>query len=62
MSSPMIALCILIALILIIGYRRLSMRNGSLLIGAWLLGVVVTMSWGNGIWLLAVYPRCDKCW
>ena len=52
MSSPFIALCSLIALILIIGNLRLSRKNGSLLILAWLLGVLITQSWHSGIWVL----------
>ena len=54
MSSPIFALCSLIALILIIGYLRLSRRNGSLLIIAWLVGVLITQSWGGGIWVLTL--------
>ena len=54
MNSPIIALCSLIALVLIIGYLRLSLKNGSLLIVAWLAGVLVTQSLGNGMWALAL--------
>ena len=54
MSSPIIALFSLIALVLIIGYLRLSRKNGSLLITAWLVGVLITQSWGGGLWLLAL--------
>lgn len=54
MSSPIIALCCFIALILLIGYLRLSRKNGSLIMLAWLVGVLITQSWHSGIWILAV--------
>ena len=54
MSSPIIALCSFIVLILIIGYLRLPLKKGSLIIIAWLIGVLITQSWQSGIWLLAI--------
>ena len=54
MSSPIIALCSFIVLILVIGYLRLPLKKGSLIIIAWLVGVLITQSWQSGIWLLAI--------
>jgi len=53
MSSPLFALCSFIALVLLIGYLRVSRKKGSLIMLAWLVGVLITQSWYSGIWLLA---------
>ena len=53
MTSSLIALFSLISLLLLIGYLRLSRRKGSGMILVWLLGVLITNSWHNGIWILA---------
>lgn len=55
MTSSLIALFSLIGLVLLIGYLRLPLRNGSGLILLWLTGVLLTASWHNGIWLLAIF-------
>ena len=53
MTSSLIALFSLICLLLLIGYLRLPRRKGSGIILLWLLGVLITSSWHNGIWILA---------
>ena len=54
MNSSLIALCSFLALVLLIGYLRLSRKNGSLLLSAWLIGVLFTHSWYNGVWIIAL--------
>lgn len=55
MSSPIIALVSLIALTLIIGYLRLPLRNGSLIMVTWITAVLLTQSWHQGMWIPTLF-------
>jgi acyl-CoA dehydrogenase len=52
MTLSLIALCSLIAMLLVVGYCRFNRKTGSLVIGAWILLAVISGSWHNGIWVL----------
>lgn len=54
MTSSLIALFSLICLLLLTGYLGLSRRKGSSIIVIWLLAVLITGSWHNGVWILAL--------
>ena len=54
MTSSLIALFSFICLLLLIGYLNLSRHKGTGIILIWLLGVIITNSWHQGIWVLAL--------